>query len=107
MSHFFMYQVYGCWVQEYPGRKLTPSQPHPGVMPGMQLVYGCGLTQDNTALRGHCTIFGDICDCHTGGVPGIEWGDRDSAQHPKVPRKAPTESDLASVSPMWRGDTPF
>ena len=42
------------------------------------------------ALRGHWGTSGDVCGCHTGGAPGIEWvGARDAAQPPTAPRTVP------------------
>lgn len=58
--HLFMSQVYGSWVQDTPGSKLTPSQPHPGVMARMQSVYGCGPHPGQCCPQGHCTMMGHV-----------------------------------------------
>lgn len=43
--------------------------------------------------------------CHTGDAPGIKWvGARDAAQPSHSAQDGPTESDLAPVSPVPRGD---
>lgn len=73
------------------------------------------ITEHWFSARGDCpqgtlVTSGDICGCHDRGreeAPGMEEvGVRDAAQHPLMPRAAPTEGSSLDVSTVLRLNIP-
>lgn len=100
----------GCRCRARPedtaGSKLTQAQLLPGLLAGMQLVYGCGPHPRGILLpwdTGPC--LGTYVVVTTEGAPGIEWmGATDAALHPTVPAPHPPRKRLASASAVAGGD---